>query len=91
MAILNTELTVDFGPIASDAPEDTPVSFTVRNEGTGESWSEGEFRRPLAEKALADIRWYLEGYWRWCRNCCGLIRRCWAAFYYETMSCQPHS
>ena len=65
MAIPNTELTVDFGPIAPDAPEDTPIPFTVRNEGTGESWSEGEFRCPLDEKALGDIRWYLEEYGQW--------------------------
>jgi len=65
MPIPDTELTVDFGPIAPDAPEDAPVSFTVRNEGTGESWSEGKFRCPLAEQALADIRWYLEEYWQW--------------------------
>ena len=65
MPIPKTELTVDFGPIAPDAPEDTPVPFTVRNEGTSESWPGGQFRCPLDTQALADVRWYLEEYWRW--------------------------
>ena len=65
MTIIKTELIVDFGPIAPDAPEDTPVTFTVRNEGTSESWPGGQFRCPLDAQALADIRWYLEEYWRW--------------------------
>lgn len=57
MPIPKTELTIDFGPIAPDAPEDTPVSFTVRNERTGESWSEGQFRCPLDEKAVIIRVW----------------------------------
>jgi len=65
MPVPRTELTVDFGPIATSAPEDTPVPFTVRNERTGESWSEGEFRCPLDEQAVGDMRWYLEEYWQW--------------------------
>ena len=65
MPVPRTELTVDFGPIAPDAPEDTPVPFSVRNERTGESWSEGEFRCPLDEQAVGDMRWYLEEYWQW--------------------------
>jgi len=65
MAIPKTELIVDFGPIAPDAPADAAVTFTVRNEGAGESGSEGQFRCPLDEKALADIRWYLEEYGQW--------------------------
>ena len=32
MPIPKTELTVDFGPIPPDAPDDTPVPFSVRNE-----------------------------------------------------------
>jgi hypothetical protein len=59
------ELTIDFGSIANDAPDDAPVPFTVRNEATGESWAEGQFRSPLDEKALADLRWYLEEYGQW--------------------------
>jgi len=60
MPIPKIELTVDFDHIDPDAPNDTPVPFSVRNEQTGESWSEGEFRCPLGE-----MRWYLEEYWRW--------------------------
>lgn len=65
MPVPRTELTVDFGSIAPDAPEDAPVPFTVRNERTGESWSEGQFRCPLDEQAVGDMRWYLEEYWQW--------------------------
>jgi len=65
MPIPKTELTVDFRPIAPDAPEDALVPFSVRNEGTGESWSEGEFRCPLDEQARGEMRWYLEEYWQW--------------------------
>jgi len=65
MPVPELELTVDFGSVAPGAPDDTPVPFSVRNEGTGESWSKGEFRCPLDEKALGDVRWYLEEYWQW--------------------------
>ena len=60
-----TELIIDFGPIAPEAPEETPVTFSVRNPATGEAWSRGEFRSPLDEKARADIHWYLEEYTQW--------------------------
>jgi hypothetical protein len=65
MPIPEAELTIDFGPIAPDAPEDAPVSFSVRNEQTGESWPGGEFRSPLDEAARNDVRWYLEEYGLW--------------------------
>ncbi len=65
MPIPQLELTIDFDHIAPDAPEDTPVSFSVRNEQTGESWNGGEFRCPLKAEALDDVRWYLEEYWTW--------------------------
>jgi hypothetical protein len=65
MPIPLSELTIDFSPIPPGAPEDTPVSFSVRNEATGESWSGGAFRCPLDDKALADLRWYLEEYGEW--------------------------
>jgi hypothetical protein len=60
-----TELIIDFGPIAPDAPEETPVPFSVRNPATGEAWSRGQFRSPLDARALADIHWYLEEYVQW--------------------------
>jgi len=60
-----TELFIDFGPIAPDAPEETPVTFSVRNPATGEAWSRGQFRSLLDARALADIHWYLEEYVQW--------------------------
>lgn len=60
-----TELIIDFGPIAPDAPEETPVSFSVRNPATGDAWSGGQFRSPLDARARADIHWYLEEYIQW--------------------------
>ena len=65
MPVPQSELVIEFGSIAPDAPEDAPVPFSVRREGTGESWSGGEFRCPLDEEALRDIRWYLEEYGLW--------------------------
>ncbi|MCP4514611.1 MAG: hypothetical protein GY824_05190, partial [Delftia sp.] len=65
MPIPQAELTIDFGPIAPDAPEDTPVSFSVRDEQTNTSWSGGEFLCPLEDESLEDVRWYLEEYGAW--------------------------
>jgi len=65
MSLPPTELTIDFAHIPPDAPDDAPVPYTVRNEATGESWAEGKFRSPLDDKALSDLRWYLEEYGQW--------------------------
>jgi tetratricopeptide (TPR) repeat protein len=65
MPIPQSELTIDFGPVRPNAPENASVRFTVRNEQTGESWSKGKFRCPLDDKALGDVRWYLEEYGDW--------------------------
>ena len=65
MSLPQSELVIEFGSIAPDAPEDTPVPFSVRREGIGESWDGGAFRCPLDERALGDVRWYLEEYGQW--------------------------
>jgi hypothetical protein len=59
------ELTVAFDTLPPDAPDDAPVGFSLRCLSIQSSPVQGEFRNPLGEKALNDIRWYLEEYWKW--------------------------
>ena len=58
------ELTVAFQTLPPDAPDDTPVSFSLRCPALG-SPVPGQFHNPLDDQVLGEIRWYLEEYWRW--------------------------
>ncbi len=58
-----SELRLRFAKVDPSLPFDAPVPVSVHyEEAETESF---HFANPLADKALTDLRWYLEQYWFW--------------------------